>query len=137
MIIFYLSLENSMILLDYLQVSYLRIVFLRGKRKLIQNLISQIRKPYPRNSKLLACWDQLGGIRIETRNSFKSWLGGTWQFPSYSVVRTEVRYVYELVNAGYLNVQDFQPLKQLHLVGMRFLIFLLLSYTGFLTKRRY
>ena len=33
------------------------------------------------------------------------------------------QYVYEFVNARYLSVQDFHPLKQLHLLGMRLCIF--------------
>ena len=54
--------DYSTILPDYFQESLWRTFFLRGKRKLIQNLISQIGKPYLRISKLLACWNHLEGI---------------------------------------------------------------------------
>ena len=94
------SFYYSTILPDYSQQISWRTFFLRGKRKLIQNLISQIGKPYLRSSKLLACWNQLGGIRIETRNSFGSWLGGTWYFPSDSAIYTEVRSNCELLMLG-------------------------------------
>ena len=72
------SLDYSIILPDYSQESSWRNFFLRGKRKPIQNPLSQIGKPYLRSSKLLASWNQLGGIRIDTKKSFRSWLGGMW-----------------------------------------------------------
>jgi len=52
--------------------------FLRGKRRNDSDLISQLWKPYLKSSKPLACWNQLGGIPIKTRNGSGSWLGGTW-----------------------------------------------------------
>ena len=69
----------SIIVPNYSQEISWRTFFLRGKkRELIQNMISEIGNPYLRRSKLLACWNQLGGIWIETRNGSRSWLGGTW-----------------------------------------------------------
>ena len=65
---------------------FLENIFLRGKRRTDSDLIYQLRKPYLRISKLLACWNQLRGIQIETRNEFGSRLGGTWYFPSDSVI---------------------------------------------------
>ena len=56
---------------------FLENIFLRGKRRTDSNLISLLGKPYIRSSKLLACWNQLGGVRVETKNGFGSWLGGT------------------------------------------------------------
>ena len=75
-------------------------VFLRGKRRTDSDLIYQLGKPYLRISKLLACWNQLGGIRIKTRKIFGSWLGGTWYFPSDSVIYIEGIYAYELLMLG-------------------------------------
>ena len=51
------SLDYSIILLDDIQESSWRTFFLKGKGKLIQNLISQIGKPYLGSSKLLTCWN--------------------------------------------------------------------------------
>ena len=41
---------------------FLESIFPKRKRKLIQNLLSQIGNPYLRSFKLLACWNQLGVI---------------------------------------------------------------------------
>ena len=51
------SLADSIILPDDIQESSWRTFFLRGKMKLIQNLISHIGNPYLRSSKLLVCWN--------------------------------------------------------------------------------
>ena len=72
------SSDYSIILPLDIKESSWRTFFLRGKKKLILNLISQIGKLYLRISKLLACWNQLRGIWMETRNGFRSWLGGVW-----------------------------------------------------------
>ena len=51
------SFDYSIILLDDIQDSSWRTFFLRGKMKLIQNLISEIGNPYLMRSKLLAWWN--------------------------------------------------------------------------------
>ena len=55
---------------------YLEKSFLRGKKRTDPDLIYQLGKSYLRSSKLLTCWNQLGGIWIETGNGSASWLGG-------------------------------------------------------------
>ena len=52
--------------------------FLEGKERTDPGVIYKLGQPYLRRSKLLACWNHLGGIRIETRNGSASWLGGMW-----------------------------------------------------------
>ena len=57
---------------------FLENISVRGRRRTDPNLIYELGKSHLRSSKLLACWNQLEGIRIETRNGSGSWLGGTW-----------------------------------------------------------
>ena len=52
--------------------------FPKRKRRTDPVLIYQLGQPYLSSSKLLVCWNQLGGIHIKTRNGFRSLLGGTW-----------------------------------------------------------
>ena len=63
------------------------------------------RKPYLRSSKLLACWNHLGGIQIQLGLV----MGHGWvEHGSSQVIRssdTEVRDYLWIVNAGYLSVQ--------------------------------
>ena len=68
----------SRILRYYCQESSWRTFFLRGKMKIDSKHQIEIGKPYLRISKLHACWNELGGVQIETKNGSGSWLGGTW-----------------------------------------------------------
>ena len=55
-------LGESIILPDYSQESSWRPFFLRGKWRTNIDLLYELGKPYLRSSKLLACWNHLGGI---------------------------------------------------------------------------
>ena len=70
-------LSFGVIILPKFSREFLENVFLEGKERIDLDLIYKLGKPYLRSFKLLACWNQLGGIRIETRNRSRSWLGGT------------------------------------------------------------
>ena len=77
---------ESLFCLFYFSSEFLENNFLKEKRRTDPHVLYELGKPYLRRSKLLACWNQLRWILIETRNGSRSCLGGTWQLPSDSVI---------------------------------------------------
>ena len=69
---------ESLFYLLIIKREFLEKIYLRGGRRTDPDLIYKLGQPHLRSSKLLACWNQLEGIQIETRNGSGSWLGGKW-----------------------------------------------------------
>ena len=67
---------ESLFSLYYFSSEFLENNFLKEKRRTDPHVLYELGKPYLRSSKLLACWNQLTGIWIETRNASWSWFGG-------------------------------------------------------------
>ena len=72
----HLSFGKSLFCLFYFSSEFLENNFLKEKRRTDPHVLYELGKPYLRRSKLLACWNELRGIWIETRNASRSWLGG-------------------------------------------------------------
>ena len=60
---------ESLFSLYYFSSDFLENNFLKEKRRTNPHVLYELGKPYLRSSKLLACWNKLRGIWIETRNA--------------------------------------------------------------------
>ena len=77
---------ESLFCVYYFSSEFLGNNFLKEKRRTDLRVLYKLGKPYLRSSKLLACWNQLRGIWIETRNAYRSWFGGWVERGSSQVI---------------------------------------------------
>ena len=105
---------DSLFCLFYFSSEFLENNFLKEKRRTDPHVLYELGKPYLRSSKLLACWNQLRGIWIETRNAYRSWFGGWVERGSSQVIWPSIplwllmllNWVWRFIN--YLGVSNLQ-----------------------------